>query len=68
MITSYSFLDFSHNNHVPVVTVLANYRLPPVLGKTVVLAIGLTFDRFLLDRSYAALFKKYDNEHLKMLI
>ena len=69
MITSYSFLDFSHNNHVSVVTVVANYKdFPPVLGKTVVLAMGLTFNRFLLDRSYVALFKKYNNEHLKMLI
>ena len=68
MITSYSFLDFLHDNHVPVVTVVANYKDSPVWGKTVALAMGLTFDRFLLDRSYAALFKKYNNEHLKMLI
>ena len=29
---------------------------------------GCTFDRFLLERSYVALFKKYNNEHFKMLI
>ena len=68
MITSYSFLDFSHDNHVPVVTVVANYKDTPVLGKTVVLAMGLTFERFVLDRSYVALLKKYNNEHLKMLM
>ena len=38
------------------------------MGITVVLAMGLTFDRFVLDRSYASQMKKYNNEHLKMLI
>ena len=30
--------------------------------------MGCTFDRFLLEISFVALFKKYNNEHLKMLI
>ena len=69
MITSYSLLDFSHDNQVPVVTEVANYKeFPLSLAKPLSYPWGCTFDRFLLERSHLALFKKYINEHLKMLI
>ena len=68
MISSYSFLDFSHDNRVSVVTVDQTIKTSTCLGQNRCLSHGLTFDRFILDRSYVALLKKYNNEHLKMLI
>ena len=54
---------------MPVGTVVANYKdFPLSWANPLSEPWGCTFDRFLLERSYVALFKNYNNEHLKTLI